>query len=115
MKIIINADDLGIHRDVNDAIFALMGERRITSATLLANGAEVEDAARRLDGFPYCSFGAHLNLSEFRPLTTGAGLKPILRADGCFAGNRLREIRSTGALREAVFAEWSAQVERLQS
>jgi chitin disaccharide deacetylase len=114
MKIIINADDLGIHRDVNDAIFSLMGERRITSATLLANGAEVEDAARRLDRFPHCSFGAHLNLSEFRPLTTGAGLKPILRADGCFAGNRLREIRITGALREAVFAEWSAQVERLQ-
>ena len=115
MRIIINADDLGMRGDVNDAIFALMGERRITSATLLANGPGVEDAAARLGGFPYCSFGAHLNLSEFRPLTSGAGLKPILGADGCFAGNRLREIRITAALRQAIFAEWIAQVERLQS
>jgi len=115
MKIIINADDLGLNREVNDAIFILMAERRITSATLLANGPAVREAAQRVTEFPHCSFGVHLNLSEFRPLTVHPGLRPILAENGCFAGNRLREITLTHALRLGIFQEWSAQVERLQS
>ncbi len=113
MKIIINADDLGMSTKVNDAVFALMAARRITSATLLANGAEVEDAVQRTRALPHCSFGAHLNLSQFRPLTSHPGLQPILDSDGCFAGNRLREIKISSSLREGIFCELSAQVERL--
>ncbi|MGH8658890.1 MAG: ChbG/HpnK family deacetylase [Gammaproteobacteria bacterium] len=45
MKIIINADNLGLSEPVNDAIFAMMRAGRVTSATLVANGAAVEDAA----------------------------------------------------------------------
>jgi len=115
MKIIINADDLGLNTEVNDAIFALMAEQRITSATLLANGPAVSEAARQLREFPYCSFGAHLNLSEFRPLTNHPGLRPILAKDGSFAGNRLREISLSHTLRLGIFQEWSAQVARLQT
>lgn len=115
MKIIINADDLGISREVNDATFALAAERRITSATIVVNGVAVEDAATRLKEYPHCSFGVHLNVSEFRPLTSSAELRPILGDDGCFAGNRLREIKVTSALRAAIFAEWVAQVERLEN
>lgn len=114
MNIIVNADDLGSSREVNDAIFSLMRERRITSATILANGEAVEDASRRLLEFPQCSFGVHLNLSEYRPLTKGEGLRPILALDGSFNGNRLREVRINGPLRTALLAEWTAQVERLQ-
>src|SRR6266516_2916301 len=115
MKVIINADDLGVSTEVNEAIFALMAARRITSATLLANGPAVTEAAGRLSEFPRCSFGAHLNLSEFRPLTSHPGLRPILAEDGCFAGNRVREIAISPVVRVGIFQEWSAQVERLQS
>lgn len=115
MKIIVNADDLGMSRQVNDAIFAHMAAGRVTSATLLANGEAFEDAIERARAFPRCSFGVHLNASQWRPITNDVGLRPILNADGCFAGNRLREVRIDGSLRTALLNEWSAQIERVQS
>ena len=115
MKVIINADDLGISPEVNAAIFGLMAQGRVTSATLMANGPAVEEAAKSSKDFPRCSFGVHLNIDEFRPLTTHPGLQPILDGDGCLAGNALRQVRITAPLREAVFGEFRAQVERVAS
>ena len=99
MRIIINADDLGISQEVNDAIFGLMAEGRITSATVLANGPAVEDAAKRLAEFPKCSFGVHLNLTQFKAISSAPGLKPIVDRDGDFAGN-IRAVPLTPGLRE---------------
>jgi len=112
-KIIVNADDLGISDAVNNAIFRLIEDGRVTSATLLANGDAIEDAVRRSSIYPQASFGVHLNASEFRPITTSQGLTPILSVDGFFLPNRLREIRVGSELREALFNEWSAQVQKL--
>ncbi|MFM2294050.1 MAG: hypothetical protein RLZZ350_463 [Verrucomicrobiota bacterium] len=115
MKIIVNADDLGLSQEINDAIFAHMTTGRVTSATVLANAAALDDAARRAKDFPRCSFGVHLNADEFRPLTASPALARLLDAEGNFIGNRVREIPVDGALRAAVFAEWSAQVERVRA
>jgi predicted glycoside hydrolase/deacetylase ChbG (UPF0249 family) len=115
VKIIVNADDLGLSREVNDAIFAHMATGRVTSATVLANADALTDVARRAKDFPRCSFGVHLNADEFRPLTAAAGLAKLLDSDGNFIGNRVREIPVDGALRAAVFAEWCAQVERVRA
>lgn len=115
MKAIINADDLGISPEVNEAIFVLMARGRITSATMLANGAAAADAARRIVEFPRCSFGVHLNATESKPLTAHAGLQPILDAGGCFNGNAIRRVAITAELRRALFEEFSAQVERVRS
>ncbi len=99
---------------VNGAIFAMMGEGRITSATIMANGAAVEEAAERSQSFPGMSFGAHLNLTEFRPLQAAAGLAPLLDEAGAFSG-KLRETRICPELREAIYGEWCAQVARLKA
>jgi predicted glycoside hydrolase/deacetylase ChbG (UPF0249 family) len=115
MKVIVNADDLGISLGVNDAIFQLIAMGRVTSATLLANGAALTDAAKRSKSFPQCSFGVHLNASQWQPLTHDPDLRPILDDSGCFAGNRLREVNIPGALRAAVAREWCAQVARIQA
>lgn len=114
-QIIVNADDLGISSQVNDAIFNLMTEGRVTSATMLANGSQVAEAAARVRDFPRCSFGAHLNLTEFKPLTTDSALAPILNEAGEFASNRIREIHVGSRLREAIFHEWCAQIARLRT
>jgi hypothetical protein len=73
IAVIVNADDLGMSREVNDAIFELMSRGRISSATILANAPATRDAARRAQAFPRCSFGVHLNLTQFEPLTGGPG------------------------------------------
>lgn len=113
MKIITNADDLGISPAVNDAVFELMSEGLVTSATLLANGLSVAEAAKELSRFPKCSFGAHLNLTEFVPVGGGAGLGRLLDSAGRFSGNT-REIGSLFAMRQAIFQEWCAQIDLLQ-
>ncbi|MGA7652746.1 MAG: ChbG/HpnK family deacetylase, partial [Terracidiphilus sp.] len=111
MKIIINADDLGLSAAVNDAIFALMEEGRITSATLMANAPAAEEAARRLGELPGCSFGVHLVSTELRPLSSHPGLAPVLNERGEFAGN-LRRIKITPAIADGIFTEWCAQIDR---
>ena len=109
--LIINADDLGATVPVNDAIFALMDQGLVTSATIMANADGFQDATRRLKEHPDCSFGVHLNLTAFRPLRPTPGLAPLLNSSGCmsrFAGG----VRWTPRLLFAVYAEWCAQVER---
>jgi predicted glycoside hydrolase/deacetylase ChbG (UPF0249 family) len=115
MKIIVNADDLGMSEAVNEAIFDGMRRGVITSATMLANGPEVDSAARNLDRFPNCSFGVHLNLTEFQPLCpeTRTELSNILDENGDFNGNRIREVMISPRMLKAIFREWCSQIEHL--
>lgn len=114
VPVVVNADDLGISEHVNAEIFRLIRAGRVTSATVMANGPAVEQAAAQLRDFPAASFGVHLNINEFVPLTRAAALAPILGADGRFAGN-IRDVPVTPALKAAIRAEWNAQIERLRS
>ncbi len=72
MRLIINADDLGRSPEANRAIFDLMDRGLVTSATVMANGPYVDEALSRVGHYPRGSFGVHLNLTEFRPLTQNA-------------------------------------------
>ena len=116
MRIIVNADDLGISEPVNEAIFQGMQRGTITSATMLSNGPAVGDAVRNLRFFPKCSFGVHLNLTEFEPLSQGndAALASILDEKRCFNGNSIREVRITLPMVRAIFREWCSQIENLK-
>lgn len=111
MRVIINSDDLGASQAVNDSTFELMERRRITSATLMVNGPAAEVAVRRLRAFRHCSFGVHLVLTEFRPLTAHPGLAEILNPDGTFSG-KLRRENLSRSVQQAVYHEWRAQIER---
>jgi chitin disaccharide deacetylase len=112
VKVIINADDLGISARVNDAIFGLMADRKVSSASLMANGAAFQDAVRQMHHFPACSFGVHLNITEFEPLRFGKALRPLTTANGHF-NRQARRVPLTRELKAAIFREWSLQVERV--
>jgi predicted glycoside hydrolase/deacetylase ChbG (UPF0249 family) len=114
-KLIIHADDLGYSVEVNDAVFALMEKGLITSASLMANAPAVEDACARIPDFPNCSFGIHLNVTEFAPLADSTGLKPLLDNNGNFVKGGVRRFLVGGRLRVAIFDEYCRQVEKLQS
>lgn len=113
LSVTVNADDLGLSEHVNAEIFRLIDAGRVTSATLIASAPAIEQAARRTHKFPNTSFGAHLNLTEFEPLTDPRGLAPLVAADGCFCGN-VRNITIDVALRRSIRAEWNAQIGRLR-
>ncbi|MBF0422804.1 MAG: ChbG/HpnK family deacetylase [Magnetococcales bacterium] len=111
VSLIINADDLGLSEAVNEKIFQLMDEGKLRSASLLMNGLAVDQALSRLDRYPGCSFGVHLNITHGIPLTPPSELQPLLDAEG-----RLTEGWDpnllTRSLQEAVFSEWSAQIDK---
>jgi len=115
MRLIINADDLGINKEVNDAIFGFMLREIVTSATIIANAPQALEALEISRKFSGCSFGVHLNLTEFKPLTDNPDLAPLLTADGEFSGKSERDVQMTSALREAIFDEWSAQIDCVTS
>ena len=112
MKLIINADDLGANDQINSATFDLMAAGCLTSATIMANGAAFREACRHLGQFPKCSFGVHLNFTADEMLTRSEALRP-LRAYGDHPLAKLQSVRFTRHLKEAVYAEWCAQIGRL--
>ena len=115
IQIIANADDLGESAEVNEAIFRAMEDGVITSATMLPNGSAVIPAARMLRRFPNCSFGVHLNLTEFQPLgaESPTALSSILDERNCFNGNAIREVRISAPMLRAIYREWCAQIDSL--
>jgi len=116
VQVIVNADDLGATPMVNDVIFELMGKGKVTSATIIANSPCVEDAWQRLGNHVSCSFGVHLNITEFQPLTDGSGLHQLLDDDGGFAGyDCVRDANRDSELKQGVLSEFLAQIERCQS
>ena len=114
MRLIINADDLGLSPGVNAAIFSLMAEGLVTSATLLPNAPALEEAAAGSFRHPHCSFGVHLNLSQFSPLKPHPAFAGILDETGRFTKKVLQAPLGLGLMRAAL-AEWRAQVARIQA
>ena len=112
--VIVNADDLGMSQTVNEATFDLMAKGRISSATMMANGPAVCDAARGVARFPGCSFGVHLNLTQFEPLTGGPGARLLIDERGQMSRANERARPGLDRLR-AVYDELCAQIERVAS
>jgi predicted glycoside hydrolase/deacetylase ChbG (UPF0249 family) len=112
MQLIINADDLGMSAEVNDAIFALIADGKVSSATIMANGPATREAAAQLHRFPHCSFGVHLNLTQFQPLTGGAAARLLTNGTGLLS-RRIETAAPTPALLRAAYDEWCTQVNRL--
>jgi predicted glycoside hydrolase/deacetylase ChbG (UPF0249 family) len=117
MSVIINADDLGLSQEVNEETFNLMSKRIATSATIMANGPLVLSAIEGSKRFPACSFGVHLNLTEFRPMSRSEGLKELLGENGEFSGVLERapgSIKKSRNLLSAMADEWCHQIDFLQ-
>ena len=113
-RVIINADDLGISEEVNGAIFDLMEKERISSATVMANAPALQHAASKIKHFSRCSFGAHLNLTQFQPLVGGDPARLLAGPDGTMSRSIVSKPFSVNLL-SAIYQELLAQVERLGS
>ncbi|MDR3317731.1 MAG: ChbG/HpnK family deacetylase [Puniceicoccales bacterium] len=113
LNIIINADDLGSFQTGNDAIFRLMSLGKISSSTLIANGPHFTNAIHRMKQFPQYSFGVHLNLSQFEPLTSNEIFTKYHLLDDqnqfCFK----KFIFPTPQLMTAIREEWYTQIARI--
>jgi predicted glycoside hydrolase/deacetylase ChbG (UPF0249 family) len=70
-RLVVNADDFGFTRDVNEGIVEAHQRGILTSTTLMANGAAFDDAVRLASQNPALDVGCHLVLiggrSALRP------------------------------------------------
>lgn len=119
-RLIINADDLGLTEGVNRAILRAHQDGVVTSATLMANGAALSDAAAQLCSLPSgrkLNVGCHLCLVDGRPVSP-PGKIPSLLKDGEFRQGigDLGMAARRGQLSAAeIETEASAQFRHLQS
>jgi hopanoid biosynthesis associated protein HpnK len=115
-KIIINADDFGLCKGVNEAVAQAYSNGILTSTTIMANmpaASEAVDIAKKL---PNLGVGAHLNIFEGSARSEDSCVDCLLDADGQFALSpfklSLLSIFSS-KIRNAVKAEFAAQMEWL--
>ncbi len=62
-EVILNADDFGFTRGVNEGIIRAHRDGILTSATLMANGTAFDDAVERAKANPRLGIGCHLVLT----------------------------------------------------
>lgn len=86
LNLIINADDFGFSKEINNAIELCFERGIINSATLMANMPGSIDAVERvrLSNF---SVGIHLNLIEGLPICSDLLNDPLLSNDGLLQFN----------------------------
>lgn len=111
----VNGDDFGLNERNSKAIAAAFARGCITDTTMLANGAWFEEAVAlaRQQGF-LDKIGIHLNLTEGVPLTDAVRRCPRFVTDGRFNKAYDRAEPLTAAEEAAVYAELTAQAERLR-
>ena len=104
LKII--ADDLGLHKSVNDGIIFLLKEGKINGASLMANGEAFEDAVGQCINARLSNIGVHLNLVEQMSVVSG---EPLLKNHRIFFVKYILGFIAKDIIRE----ELKAQVEKV--
>jgi chitin disaccharide deacetylase len=120
MKLILNVDDLGLHPAVTRAVIEGAKKGVITSASVLANGADVDHVAKLATNgaFESLSLGAHLNILRGVPIAGPDKIPSLVGNDGLFLGSYTklfnRYLLGRLDLRE-VELEFRAQIGKLRS
>lgn len=76
-RLIVSADDLGLHEAINRGVIEGHDEGIVTSASIVPCGRAFEHACLLLETRPTLDLGIHLTLVEERPLTGPDNLKTL--------------------------------------
>lgn len=82
LKLIVNADDLGLSEAVNEGILEAHLNGILTSASVMANGVAFEHAIRLCRSVPSLDVGIHLTLVEEEPLSAATATSTLVDAGG---------------------------------
>jgi len=96
-KLVVNADDFGFTRDVNQGIVEAHREGILTATTLMATGAAFDDAVRLAKENPSLDVGCHLVLVGSPP----------------FPGTLAQLVRAVALGRIQIYDALAAQVRRI--
>jgi len=106
MKVIVNADDFGANKIINDATIQCAKDGFLTSATILTVASHFEEAVSACRDLPDVSFGVHLALTgDFEALSLG---KKMNQCNWGFTGINIFKVPK-------IVREFSMQIEKLQA
>jgi len=82
--LIVNADDFGLHPDINRGIHLGHTQGLVTSASVVACGEAFEEAVTIIEDCPELDVGVHLTLVEERPLCSPSEIPSLIGQDEQF-------------------------------
>ena len=83
-KLVINADDFGMSKEVNEGIKKGIQAGVISNVSLLVNMPYFDDAVVFLKKNPQVSVGLHFNVTEGAPISHRSEVGSLVREDGNF-------------------------------
>ena len=69
--LIVTADDLGLTKSIDEGILKACSEGIVTAVSVIPTGEEIDDALAMIKDMPFKDVGAHLSLSETKPILPG--------------------------------------------
>ena len=117
-RLIVNADDFGLHSEVNKAVIRGYQKGCIRSTSLMPTGAAVEEASQLARENPWLGIGIHLTLVAENPLLPRDKVSTLLAEDGKFHADHMVFIKNylLGNIDKGqLYAECEAQIARAVS
>lgn len=117
-KLIINADDFGLHEQVNEGIIKGHETGLITSTSIMPSGQAFDHAVQLARQNPRLGIGVHLTLVAERTLTEPRMVPSLVDNEGKMPANYSKFLTSfvTGRVRlSEIRTELTAQVEQVRS
>ncbi len=117
-QIILNADDFGLTRGVNEGIIRAHRDGILTSATLMANGPAFDDAIELAKAHPKLGVGCHLVLSGGTSVAPRETIPSLAGPDGSLPDSLAALVASvtSGNLRtDDMETELRAQIAKIRS
>jgi hopanoid biosynthesis associated protein HpnK len=116
-RLIVNADDFGRSREINEAVLRAHRDGILTTASLMVNGDAFEEAVALARQHPSLGVGLHLTLVCGRAALPHRAIPGLVSEDGQFSDDPVR----TGlrfffqrSLRSSLRREMAAQVEKFR-
>ncbi len=110
--VIINADDFGITKGVNKAIFELVDAGILTSTSVMSNMPDYVDIVKLKNKI---GISVHFNLTIGRPVNDPKKIPTLVNEQGCFCdlSELLKRLRQGQILKQEVEIEFDDQIKRL--
>lgn len=117
IKLIVNADDFGIHPAVNEAVYQGFTQGILTSTSIMAGGGAFEEACQMAKSMEGLGIGVHLTLvGGIKSVLDAKSVPSLTWEDGVFCQNYLQLIQKDlkGQINtEEVYNEWDAQIKKI--
>lgn len=109
MDIIVNADDFGLTRGVNEGIIDAHLNGIVTRTTLIMNGHAVEEAVELAKNYPSLKVGIHLTCTFGHPLNEKV-VAELTDENGKFKFTSIESPLTKNEIRQ-ILEEWHTQIE----